>query len=181
MALQQKPGEQTWTLTIYLEKFPAPEIEAAARDAAELLPTGLAVLLRFRVLMNANAVSEVERTFQEVTSEDGGIRAVLNLASIGEMNQIYQALTENASGPPHRTQDDQGGRRHRTADGPCFRHRLIRDQAFCVAPGPSTSTAGLGGNPRRRVVGAVHLRRSTPCSPEATPRSSISARWTLMP
>ena len=58
MALQQKPGEQTWTLTIYLEKFPAPEIEAAARDAAELLPTGLAVLLRFRVLMNANAVSE---------------------------------------------------------------------------------------------------------------------------
>ena len=125
----------------------------------------------------------MERTFQEVTSEDGGIRAVLNLASIGEMNQIYQALTENAQWHP--------------ASSYAGRSRWASATGLPTVPASGIVSSGIRHfawhldlqlRPRgsEATPGDVwweqySLRRSTPCSPEATPGSSISARWTLMP
>src|SRR5439155_16527667 len=69
-------GAQDWTLTVQLTKFRAPELEQSGRDATEL-PHSATVLLRHNLFVGAAVVGVKELALDEVTSEAGGLRAVL--------------------------------------------------------------------------------------------------------
>lgn len=86
---------QGWSLTIHLEKYPAPVLQDLARSAQEM-EHSVSVILQHRLDPNDANAGQKELIFQEVTPEPEGIRAVLQLASIAERNLVYQALTNVA-------------------------------------------------------------------------------------
>jgi hypothetical protein len=72
-----------WGLAVYLDKYPAPAMEAASR-AGEELPHEVPVILRYRVSAYGAGGVQKEVTFQEVTPQTGGLRAVLRVSSLTE-------------------------------------------------------------------------------------------------
>lgn len=92
-----RPEGEGWTLAVGLERYPAPEIEVAARDA-EVIPHTVAVLLRFQLRLDGAEVGEKELAFEELTADERGLRAVLRLTRLEERDQVHQALTQTALG-----------------------------------------------------------------------------------
>jgi len=91
--IDQQGGGTIWTLTIHLKKHVAAEIVDAARVAIEL-DHSVTVSLRMQVPVGEKGRAAVERTFQEVTHEEGGVSAVLTLSTLSERDQILLALTD---------------------------------------------------------------------------------------
>jgi hypothetical protein len=83
---------QGGTLTIFLERFPAPKLEAVARQAAEI-PHSIAVKLVARIPMGTSQIQQ-ELVFQEITKEGTLIKAVLRMGQLAQLTQVYQILTE---------------------------------------------------------------------------------------
>ncbi|WP_058997250.1 hypothetical protein [Leptolyngbya sp. NIES-2104] len=86
---------QGWSLTIHLEKYPAPVLQNKARSAQELTHS-ISVILQHRLDPNDPNAGQKELIFQEITPEPEGIKAVLQLASLPERDLVYQALTNTA-------------------------------------------------------------------------------------
>jgi hypothetical protein len=83
-------AENAWNLMIYLNKYPAPKIEIESRGASELAHE-VAVLLRYHIKGSNGALKEL--SFQEENIEQG-IKAILNLDSLTERDEVYRALIE---------------------------------------------------------------------------------------
>lgn len=93
IALEERtPG---WALRVHLAKRPAQQIEQAARDAKEL-PHEASVILRYSLAGTGGVQKEL--TFADLTSEEGGVRAELQLSGMAERDEVYVALTEPESG-----------------------------------------------------------------------------------
>ncbi|MCC6456078.1 MAG: hypothetical protein IT328_14080 [Caldilineaceae bacterium] len=85
-------GQQGGRLVVHLEKFPEPEIAQEAGQAQELAHD-VAVALAYRVQSDGVGSGEKELVFQEVTTEEGGLIAVLEVSTLSELTQLYQAMT----------------------------------------------------------------------------------------
>jgi hypothetical protein len=83
---------QGGTLTIFLERFPAPKLQATARQASEL-PHSIAVKLVARIPMGSSQIQQ-EFVFQEIIKEGLLLKAVLRLEQLAQLTQVYQILTE---------------------------------------------------------------------------------------
>jgi hypothetical protein len=92
-----EPSGSEWKFTIYFEKYPAPEIEIAARTAQEL-PHEISVALRYQLMVGSTVAAERELVFPDVVAEPPALRASLRLSRLEERDQLYQALTESAYG-----------------------------------------------------------------------------------
>jgi hypothetical protein len=90
MSLGASP--QGWSLTIHLEKYPAAAIQEPARTAQELSHS-VSVILQHRLMPGVDNGGQKELIFQEITTESGGIQAVLQVPSIAERDLLYQVLT----------------------------------------------------------------------------------------
>ncbi|HEY5705965.1 MAG TPA: hypothetical protein VIS96_10360 [Terrimicrobiaceae bacterium] len=88
--LDQK--DQGGTLTIFLERFPAPKLEPIVRQAIEI-PHSIAVKLVARIPMGTSHIQQ-ELVFQEITKEGQLLKAVLRLEQLAQLTQVYQVLTE---------------------------------------------------------------------------------------
>lgn len=88
VALQDLPPG--WALRVRFEKHPAPEIEEAARTATEL-PHHAAVILRF--MLSGGTGIEKELAFADVVPVEGGLEASLQIPTLPERDEIYDALT----------------------------------------------------------------------------------------
>jgi hypothetical protein len=84
-----------WSLTIDLEKYPALQIEQAARGAAEVAHA-VSATLAFDLLLGGSAGGRKELVFQEVTMLDSMVRVVLRGVDLVERGMVYAALTERA-------------------------------------------------------------------------------------
>lgn len=90
---ERAPG---WVLRIRLAKYPAAEIELAAREAQEL-PHRFEVVLRYSLAGSGGVQKEL--VFGDKTSSaDAGIQAELQLGSLAERDEVYVALTQPESG-----------------------------------------------------------------------------------
>lgn len=78
-----------WQLELFLEAFPAPELGESFRTAQKL-SHDLTVLLRYQI---AGSGAQKELPFGEVSQSDGGAHAVLTVTSLGERDELYQAMT----------------------------------------------------------------------------------------
>ena len=83
---------QGGTLTVFLERFPAPKLEPAARQAREI-PHSIAVKLVARIPMGTSQIQQ-ELVFQEIIKEGELLKAVLRLEQLAQLTQAYQILTE---------------------------------------------------------------------------------------
>ena len=83
---------QGGTLTVFLERFPAPKLESAARQATEI-PHSIAVKLVARIPMGSSQIQQ-ELVFQEIIKEGELLKAVLRLEQLAQLTQAYQILTE---------------------------------------------------------------------------------------
>ncbi len=86
-------GEQGGRLVVHLEKYAAPEIKEAAATAQELLHE-ITVALRYQVQVGGTGSGEKQLLFQEVTAEEGGVLASLNLPTLDELTQVFQTMTQ---------------------------------------------------------------------------------------
>ena len=86
-----EPGEQGGSLTIFLEKFPAPAL-AGFRDAAEI-PHAIALKLNASIPVGTSQIQQ-EFVFQEITLDGGLVKAVLRLENLAALTQVFQILTE---------------------------------------------------------------------------------------
>ena len=84
--------ENNWKLIIYLDKYSSPKIEAERHSASELAHQ-VAVLLKYHINGSRGIIKEL--SFQEVTLEESGIKAVMNFDSLAERDEVYRAITEN--------------------------------------------------------------------------------------
>lgn len=80
------------SLTVNLEKYPAASIAEASRSAQEI-KHAVTILLKYNVLLGG---VQKELEFQEVTAAENGLRAVLRLNGLGELTQVYQAISQAA-------------------------------------------------------------------------------------
>jgi hypothetical protein len=85
---------QGGTLTVFLERFPAPKLEPAARQATEI-PHSIAVKLVARVPVGSSQIQQ-ELVFQEIIKEGESLKAVLRLEQLAQLTQAYQILTESS-------------------------------------------------------------------------------------
>jgi hypothetical protein len=83
---------QSWHLTLHLEKYPAPEIREAAREAEEINHE-VTVILHYRFMSGNSGEAQKELGFQEVTTTGGRLRATLRVDSLSERDQLYQEIT----------------------------------------------------------------------------------------
>jgi hypothetical protein len=90
-----EPAGNEWTLTVHLERFPAPAIEQAARTANEIQHS-VAVILMHTQMISGQAGAEQELAFQEITEESGGVRATLRIGSLPERDLLYSVLTDRS-------------------------------------------------------------------------------------
>lgn len=88
-------GAHGGTLTIFLEKFPAPSLAAAARDAAQIAHR-IAVTLKTRVPVGTSQIQQ-HLAFQEITFEGPLVKAVLRLDGLAQVTQVFQVLTARVS------------------------------------------------------------------------------------
>ena len=85
-------------LTVHLERYPAPEVQAAAAAGAQEVPHSVAVLLRHALNVGGAGGGQAELVFQEVAAVEGGLRAVLTVGSLREVDRLYYALSDPAYG-----------------------------------------------------------------------------------
>ena len=83
---------QSWHLTLHLEKYPAPEIREAVREAEEINHE-VTVILHYRFMSGNSREAQKELGFQEVTTTGGRLRATLRVDSLSERDQLYQVIT----------------------------------------------------------------------------------------
>jgi hypothetical protein len=95
--ISMKQSGQEWTLTLHLERYPAPEIEAAARGAEEI-DHAISVILTHNLMVGGSSAGEKELVFQEVVAEGSGVKAVLHVGTLPERDRLYQAMTDPAYG-----------------------------------------------------------------------------------
>lgn len=81
------------TLTVFLDKFAAPELVDSLGGAQEFMPEQMAVFLRRKLLINNQAAGDKELLFDQIHAEPNGIRAVLIMETPSEANDIFLALT----------------------------------------------------------------------------------------
>jgi hypothetical protein len=86
-------GAQDWTLTVRLTKFRAPELEQSGSDANELSHSAT-VLLRHNLFVGGAVAGIKELALDEVTSEAGGLRAVLRGTATAARDQIFLVMTD---------------------------------------------------------------------------------------
>jgi hypothetical protein len=89
-------SEQGGSLTVSLEKYPAPQIDLESRTAKEL-PHAVTVLMHCHVPGDAGR-NLVEREFTEVQLVEEGLRVVLRVNSLAELTQLFAAMTDAAYG-----------------------------------------------------------------------------------
>jgi hypothetical protein len=80
------------SLALSLEKYPAPEIGAAAQTVQEL-PHQLAVRLRYQI---PGGGAQEELIAQERTAEPGGVRVVFRVDNAAKLAQMASAISEPA-------------------------------------------------------------------------------------
>ncbi|MEM9217484.1 MAG: hypothetical protein AAGD25_24480 [Cyanobacteria bacterium P01_F01_bin.150] len=87
-----RPGTSGWELVVYLDAYPAPEIQQQAQNARQL-----SVNLTVRLTYQWHG-EQGDLEFQEVTIEDRGtqVKAILKLHTLEERDDVYLALTDNA-------------------------------------------------------------------------------------
>ncbi|NTU81931.1 MAG: hypothetical protein HGA45_21560 [Chloroflexales bacterium] len=85
---------QGWALTLFLAKYPAPELGAAAQSAREL-SHAVGVLLRYRPLGGGATTREL--AFQESSQAGAELRASLSVGSLPELDELTYALSEPAA------------------------------------------------------------------------------------
>lgn len=103
-AIVFKADKSAFTLSVDLSAFAAPELGASAATATELTHT-ITVLLRAAQIVGGSAAAYDEYHFTDYVpisegGNAGGIRATLHLATLGDRDAVYRALTdgsENAS------------------------------------------------------------------------------------
>ncbi|CAN5769004.1 hypothetical protein BH18ACI4_BH18ACI4_29210 [soil metagenome] len=134
-----QPSGPEWTLTVHLQKFPAPAIADAAREAHEMTH-GLSVILKHDQMIGGQAGAQEEMEFNEVTVENGDIRAVLRVNTLVERDLLYQSLTD-----------------------PAYHARLIVRRAVKVAV-PLPQASGTPGTmiPGTTIPGNIILRPRIP-------------------
>ncbi|MEM7132921.1 MAG: tectonin domain-containing protein [Chloroflexota bacterium] len=88
------PNGSGWRLTVFVEAYPAPNIEQASRDATALEHT-----VRLFLAYHWRG-QEVRSKFQEVTKEAGGqrLKASLYLSNLEARDTVYQILTDATYG-----------------------------------------------------------------------------------
>lgn len=91
--------DQGAELRVRLEKYAAPEIELAARNALEL-PHQIQVSLQFRVSVQGGSGSgvQMEKAFQLVNPAPGYVDAVLQMSTEADRNAVFAAMTQESSG-----------------------------------------------------------------------------------
>ncbi|NTW03194.1 MAG: hypothetical protein HGA19_18275, partial [Oscillochloris sp.] len=85
---------QGWALTLFLAKYPAPELGSTAQTAREL-GHDVGVLLRYKPL-GAGAITR-ELAFQEISQAGAELRVALSVGSLAERDELIYALSEPAS------------------------------------------------------------------------------------
>jgi hypothetical protein len=90
MSLAANP--QGWTLTIDLEKYPAPTLGTSTRSA-QAISHEVSVILQHRLIAGDANGGQKEWAFPPPDSQDGGLRAVLSVTSPLEMSLLFQVLT----------------------------------------------------------------------------------------
>lgn len=88
---------QNWSLTVYLEKYPAPEIEQQSRGAKEI-DHSIIVILTHQLMVGGTNVCQKELIFQEVVVEASVTKAILYVETLSERDRLYQAITDPAYG-----------------------------------------------------------------------------------
>lgn len=91
-AIEQRA--QGWSLTLFLAKYPAPELGAAAQTAREL-PHEASVLLRYRTA-GAGATTR-ELPFTERSEAGAELRVALAVGSLPERDELIYALSDPAA------------------------------------------------------------------------------------
>ena len=86
------PSDSGWSLTIHLEKYPAPALSLASRDAQEI-PHTVSLILQHRLVPSNDSSGQKQLVFESPIAEAGGLRAVLQVASLNERDLLYQVLT----------------------------------------------------------------------------------------
>ncbi len=79
-----------WSLRLRLEKYPAAQLQEAARAAGEF-PHQVAVILKYQ-LAGASGIQK-ELIFQEVTAIEDGIEVVLRVANLAERDELVRAIS----------------------------------------------------------------------------------------
>jgi hypothetical protein len=82
----------SWSLTIHLEKYPAPALGLTFRDAEEI-PHTVSLILQHRLEPRNASGGQKQLIFEPPIEEVGGLRAVLKVANRNEMDLLYQVLT----------------------------------------------------------------------------------------
>ncbi len=92
IALAQNSVDSGGQLIVYLEKFPAPEIETLVTNATHLPH-------RVQLSLNFQAFGGITKSlrFQEISQEQALVKAVLKVPGLGELNQLATALNEASS------------------------------------------------------------------------------------
>jgi hypothetical protein len=85
---------QGWALTLFLAKYAAPELGAAAQSARELAHTPT-VLLRYRPLGSGTTTREL--MFKESDQAGAELRVALVVATLPERDELIYALSEPAA------------------------------------------------------------------------------------
>lgn len=148
-----------WALTLYLEKYPAPELGLASRDAQELAHQ---VALIFQYVIAGSGGIQKELLFQEVTQEAGFLRAVLQVHTLPERDELFRALTR----------DDYK---------PALLVRRTIKVAIAVEP-PKTNSAGTGpvGSPRQpRAIPQLRAILAEPRETDSAKTAPIRAPQSL--
>lgn len=88
------PSGQSWRLTVFLEAYPAPAIEDAARTAT-VIDHDASVVLQYQQQGQSRLM-----TFQEITKIAGNqqLKAVLNIRTLEMRDNIYLALSDASYG-----------------------------------------------------------------------------------
>jgi hypothetical protein len=81
-----------WKLSIYLEKFPAPSLQLAAREYQELTHE-LSVVLQHRLTAGDANGGQKELAFSAPVQDAGMVRADLSVATSAELSLLFQVLT----------------------------------------------------------------------------------------
>lgn len=92
-----EPSGQGWKLVVQLEQYPALSLAKAARNAQEI-PHAVSVILKHRLAIGGSSEAQKELPFQEVQPQERGLRTVLYVNSLPELDQLYQAMTDSQYG-----------------------------------------------------------------------------------
>lgn len=95
IALEGADEGEGGRLVVYLARYPAAEIEDQALGA-EIVPHQVTVELVYRLTEKETGEILKRLPFQEITAEPDGLRAVLRVGTLGEVTQLFRAMTGEA-------------------------------------------------------------------------------------